>query len=122
MWAAAARRILVLLGVSLGLTAAVSVALGLILGSSVARSASLGFYLVGSFLLVAGFFLGNRGSVRLRGQAGDEGMWGLSRRAGVRMATPDERRDALANTAIFVSLGLVLIVAGVLTDPRYSLY
>ena len=122
MWAAAARRFLTLLGVTAAVVAAASALLGLLLGTSGWRSVSVGFYLVGSFLLVAGFFMGNRGPTRLRGEPGEEGVWGLGRKKGVRMATADERREALANTAIFVTLGVALIVVGVLADSRYDLY
>jgi hypothetical protein len=122
MWAAAARRFLTLLGATVGVVAAGSVLVGVVLGTSVWRSVSVGFYLVGSFLLVAGFFMGNRGPTRLRGEPGEEGVWGLGRKKGVRMATADERREALANTAIFVTLGVALIVVGVVADSRYDLY
>jgi hypothetical protein len=122
MWAAAARRFLTLLGARVGVVAAGSVLVGVVLGTSVWRSVSVGFYLVGSFLLVAGFFMGNRGPTRLRGEPGEEGVWGLGRKKGVRMATADERREALANTAIFVTLGVALIVVGVVADSRYDLY
>jgi hypothetical protein len=122
MWAAAARRFLTLLGATVGVVAAGSVLVGVVLGTSVWRSVSVGFYLVGSFLLVAGFFMGNRGPTRLRGEPGEEGVWGLGRKQGVRMATADERREAIANTAIFVTLGIALIVVGVIADSRYDLY
>lgn len=122
MWAGAARRLAILFGAALGVVAAGSLVLGLLLGSSAGRALSLGFYAAGSFFLVVAFFVGNRGPIRLRGQPGDEGPWGLGRKGGVRLATPDERRESIANTAIFVSLGLVLIVAGVVADPRNSLY
>jgi hypothetical protein len=122
MWSAATRRFLTLLGATAGVVAAGSALIGLVLGTSVWRSVSVGFYLVGSFLLVAGFFMGNRGPTRLRGEPGEEGVWGLGRKKGVRMATADERREALANTAIFVTLGIALIVVGVVADSRYDLY
>jgi hypothetical protein len=122
VWAAAARRFLILLGAVAGVVAAASLGLGLALGTSLTRAVSVGFYLVGAFLLVAGFFMGNRGPARLRGEPGDEGPWGLGRKHGVRLATSEERQEALANTAIFVTLGLALIVAGVLADSRYDLY
>jgi hypothetical protein len=122
VWAGAARRIAKLVGVSVAVIVVVSIVLGLGLGSSIGRAVSLGFYLVGTFLLVTGFFMGIRGPIRLRGEPGEEGPWGLGRRRGVRMATPDERRDSSASTAIFVSLGFVLIVFGVLADSRFSLY
>ena len=54
----AARRLALLLaGVAVG-TAAVSLVVGPSPGRR-QRSVSLGYYLVGSFLLVAGFFIGN---------------------------------------------------------------
>jgi hypothetical protein len=122
MWAAAARRFLILLGATIGVVVAGSAVLGLALGTSVLRAISVGLYLMGAFLLVAGFFMGNRGPARLRGEPGDEGPWGLGRKKGVRLATAEERREALANTAIFVTLGLALIVVGVIADSRYDLY
>lgn len=122
MWAAAARRFLLLLGGTAGIVAVGSILVGLLFDSSLSRSLSVGFYVVGAFLLVAGFFMGNRGPARLRGEPGEEGPWGLGRRRGVRMATPEERRDSIANTAIFVTLGLALIIVGVIADSRYDLY
>jgi hypothetical protein len=122
VWAAAARRFLLLLGGTAGFVAVGSILVGLLFDSSLSRSLSVGFYVVGAFLLVAGFFMGNRGPARLRGEPGEEGPWGLGRRRGVRMATPEERRDSIANTAIFVTLGLALIIVGVIADSRYDLY
>src|SRR5919201_1606351 len=58
------RRLLVLIVVVAGVTALCALALGLLTGASASRSLSIGFYLVGSFWLVAGFFVGNRGPVR----------------------------------------------------------
>jgi hypothetical protein len=122
VWAAAARRLGILLGATIGGVAVASALAALALGASVWRSVSVGFYLVGSFLLVAGFFMANRGPTRLRGEPGEEGVWGLGRRRGVRMATAEERRDALANTAVFVTVGLTLILVGVIADSRYDIY
>jgi hypothetical protein len=118
---AAARRFLVLLGVIAIGVVAVSLLLGLALGSSAQRAVSLGFYLVGSFLLVAGFFLGNRGPTRLKGEPGAEGPWGMGTRRRVRWATADEREAAINDSAILVALGLALILVGVAADNRYSL-
>jgi hypothetical protein len=42
-----------------GVTAAGSALIGLMIGASIERSLVLGFYLVGCFLMVAGFFAGN---------------------------------------------------------------
>jgi len=119
--AAAARRFIVLFA---GATAAVvvgSALLGLAFGSSLQRAISLGFYLVGSFMLVAGFFMGNRGPARLRGEPGSEGPWGFGSRKSLRWATAEEREDSLNSSAVFVALGLALIILGVAADNRYSL-
>jgi hypothetical protein len=48
-------------------TVACSLAIGLATGSSISRALSIGFYLIGSFLLISGFFVGNRGPVRTKG-------------------------------------------------------
>lgn len=122
MLRAAGRRFLsLLLPFAIG-TVVVSIALGVALGSSVARSISLGFYLVGSFVLVSGFFMGNRGPARLKGPVGDEGPWGISPRRRLRWASAEEREAALADSAVFVAIGFVLILVGVAADTRYTLF
>lgn len=121
MWRAATRRFLVLLAAAIGVVGLASLVLGLVFGSGIQRAVSLGFYLVGSFLLVAGFFMGNRGPARLKGPPGEEGPWGISTKRKLRWATPEEREEALASSAVFVTIGLALIVAGVAFDNRYDL-
>jgi hypothetical protein len=122
MLVAALRRFVSLLVLGSALTAGVSLALGAAFGSSAARALSLGFYLVGAFLLVAGFFMGNRGPVRLKGRPGAEGPWGFGRDRRVRWATPEEREEAINLSAVFVVLGFALILIGVAADSRYSLF
>jgi hypothetical protein len=123
---AAARRFALLLSATAAATSALSLVVGLLLGSTVSRSVSVGLYLVGCFLLVAGFFVGNRGPARLRG-AEDEGgavggMFGVGiGRRRLRWATVEEREEAISNSAIFVVLGLALILLGVLADTRVKL-
>jgi hypothetical protein len=39
----------------------------------------------------------------------------------MRHATLEEREDSLNNSAVFVALGLALIILGVLADTRYRL-
>jgi hypothetical protein len=126
MWLAAARRFALLLGAVAAGTALVSLLLGVALGSAADRAVSVGFYLVGSFLLVAGFFVGNRGPARLRGVEDEGGavggMFGIPMgRRRLRWATPEEREEALANSAVFVSIGFALIVLGILADSRVRL-
>jgi hypothetical protein len=98
---------------------------GLLAGATMSRAISLGFYLVGSFLLVGGFFVGNRGPVRLKKDDPEGAMpiLGLPLLGGrsVRWATPDEREEAISMSAVLVTLGLVLILIGVAADTRVSL-
>jgi hypothetical protein len=115
--ASAARRFGILLGALVGGTAAFALLLGLALGSSVSRSLSLGWYIIGSLLLVGGFFVGNRGPSRPEG----EGWNTFSLRRWVRWATPDEQRESLSLSAVLVVLGFVLIALGMLADTRYKL-
>jgi hypothetical protein len=101
-----------------GTTAAVAALLALLIGAPVSRAVSLGFYGVGSFLVVIGFFIGNRGPIRARG---DEtallGMFPMRRR----WADADEHAGTINDSALFVSLGFVLIVIGIAVDTRYEL-
>ncbi len=123
MLAGALRRFAGLLLVLAAATIVCSLALGLALGSTASRSLSIGFYLIGSFLLISGFFVGNRGPVRPKG--GDAGipMFGpLMRHRMLRWATPEEREESLSISAVFVALGVVLILFGVVADTRYNLY
>jgi hypothetical protein len=115
---AALRRLLVLIVVIAGVTAICALVLGLLAGSSVSRSLSIGFYVVGSFWLVAGFFIGNRGPVRLKSDIGAP----LFGSRFVRWATPEEREETINMSAVYVLLGFVLILFGFLADTRYSLF
>jgi hypothetical protein len=117
MWVAAGRRFLGLLLLASALTLIVSLAIGLPLGAGFSRTVSVGFYCVGAFLLIAGFFVGNRGPVRLKR---DVGVPMLGSRY-MRWATPEEREETINLSAIFVVLGFVLILVGVLADTRYDL-
>jgi hypothetical protein len=115
--AAAARRLGLLLGALAAGTAVFALLVGLAFGSSVSRSLSLGWYIVGSMLLISGFFVGNRGPARPEG----EGWSVFSVTRWVRWATPDEQRETLSLSAVLVVLGIVLIALGVLADTRYKL-
>jgi hypothetical protein len=117
VWGAALRRLVSLLAIAGGITLLLSLAFGVLLGESVSRAVSVGFYLVGSFLTIAGFFVGNRGPVRLKR---DVGVPLLGSRI-VRWATPEEREESINTSAIYVALGFIMIFIGVLADTRYSL-
>src|SRR2546423_5691674 len=113
---AAARRFGILLAALVGGTGALALLLGLAFGSSVSRALSLGWYIVGSILLISGFFVRNRGPARPQG----EGWNVFSLRRWVPWATPEEQRETLSLSAVLVLLGFVLIALGVLADTRYK--
>jgi hypothetical protein len=113
---AAARRFLILtLGAS-ALVTACSLAVAGIGGYSLNRSIAVGFEGFGCFLLVAGFFVGNRGPVRAR----RESVPFFGPRF-LRWASPEEHRSTISESAIFVTLGLLLLVIGIVIDSRYNL-
>jgi hypothetical protein len=113
--AAAIRRLVVLFAVLAVLITVGSSALGLLFETPQQRAISLGFTVIGSFLLVMGFFVGSRGPVRLMRR--DRGSL-----KGARLARPEERAEAINVSALFVGVGFVLVVIGIALDPRYSLY
>ena len=116
MWIAAARRFFTILGVLVAAIFLCSVSIGLIIGSSLNRSIAVGFEAFGCLLLVFGFFVGNRGPVRTKGEASPF----LGPRF-LRWATPEEHQSTIAESAIFIVLGLLLILIGLAIDSRYHL-
>jgi hypothetical protein len=118
MIVAALRRFSLLLVVTAVGTALVALLLGIASGAGVSRSVSLGWYLVGSLLLVGGFFVGNRGATRPKG----EGWFPFSTQRWVRWAGAEEQQESISLSAILVVLGFVLILLGVFADTRYSLF
>jgi hypothetical protein len=117
MLVAAARRFVLLLLIVGGGAIVVGLAFGLLLGTSANRAMSLGLYLTGSFLLVGGFLVGNRGPMRRVG----EGIGTMSFGRGVRRASPDEMRESVNMTVLFVTLGFILLMLAVAIDSRYRL-
>jgi uncharacterized membrane protein len=116
VWLAAARRFLVLFGAIAGAIFLCAVSLGLILAVSLNRAIALGFEVFGCLLLVFGFFVGNRGPVRTKGDATP--FFGPRF---LRWATPEEHQSTIAESAIFIVLGILLIVIGLAVDARYRL-
>jgi MFS family permease len=114
--AAAARRFAILITVLVVGTAVLATGIGLLFGAGISRSVSLGWYIVGSILLILGFFVGNRGPARHKGE-GPMTPFSLTR--WVRWATPEEQRESLSLSAIFIILGFVIIVLGAIVDSRY---
>ena len=114
MLLAAIRRLVILFLVLGATTTAVSALLGLLFDTPQARAISLGFTVVGSFMLVMGFFVGSRGPVRLVRR--DRGSL-----KGARLALPEETGRGHQVSAFFVAVGFVLVVIGIVIDPRYRL-
>ena len=122
MLAAIRRLVLLVLGCS-AVIVAVSALFGALIGASLDRAISLGFYGLGCFLMVSGFFVGNRGPARLKSEATGWSMLpipGFGDRR-LRWASLDEQNETINNSAIFISLGLILLLIGVLVDSRLSL-
>ena len=113
------RRFAVLVAVAVAVTAVVSGLVAVLSGQPVRRSVTVGLYLVGSVFVMLGFFAGNRPPVRADGeQAGLFG--GLIPRGSARWMTASERRDQISTSALFLTLGLTMLGAGVLVDRRHT--
>jgi hypothetical protein len=120
---AAIRRLVILVVVCSAVTVLASVALGLLAGASLDRAVSLGFYGLGCFLMVSGFFVGNRGPARVKSETAGSTMLpipGIGNRR-LRWATLDEQNETINNSAVFIILGLVLVLIGVVVDSHHSL-
>jgi hypothetical protein len=112
------RRFVVVLGGLAALTAAGALALTALAGWDTNRALAVAFDVVGMFFLVAGFFVGNRGPVRLKGQASVPFVGERK----VRWATLNEREDAISDSAVFVAVGFAMILIGIVIDSRYHLF
>src|SRR5215208_1115835 len=92
---AALRRLVLLVALASAVTTVVSVLLGLLVGATLDRAVSLGFYGLGCFLMVAGFFVGNRGPTRVSSETAAPSALPLpgigSRR--MRWATAEEQNE-----------------------------
>jgi hypothetical protein len=106
----------VLLAATAAVIALCSLAIGMLGGFSLNRAIATGFEAFGSLLLLLGFFVGNRGPVRSKVDA----VPFIGPRF-LRWATPEEHTSTIAESAIFIVLGLVLILIGLAIDDRYRL-
>jgi hypothetical protein len=102
-----------------GATVLLALLFGALAGASVQRSIAIGFYLIGCLLLIFGFFVGNRGP--LRHDRKDDEKPSLLPRA-VRKATPDERRESVSVSVLFIVIGLGLILLGAVSDSAHKLF
>jgi hypothetical protein len=113
------KRLAGLVAVTAAGTVVASGVLGVLLGVSIGRAVTVGLYLIGCLCLVLGFFYGNRPPVRVDGDGTPGGLGGLVRQGPARWSSPEERRDEIATSAVFVALGFALIVIGALVDGRH---
>ena len=119
------RRLFLLIFGAAALTAVGSIVIAELVGASLGRSLTVGFYLVGCFLMLSGFFVGNRGPARVKSESDTRsspmGML-LGGGRNLRWATLGEQNDTINNSAVYIALGLVMIAIGVLFDSRHSLF
>jgi hypothetical protein len=116
---AAARRFALLLLAASVVTGGISLVLGALAGSRLDRAVSVGFYLGGSFVLVAAFFVGNRGPVRVVGDGSHLPIWG---RRAVRRASREEQHESINLSAVLIAIGLAMVAIGVIVDGRNDLF
>lgn len=123
MLLAALRRLVLLALGAVALTVILSLFFGLLAGGSLNRALVLGFYLTGCFLLICGFFVGNRGPTRVKSEAPGPVVvpfMGIGSRS-LRWASLHEQNETINNSAVFIGLGLVLVVLGIVLDTQQSL-
>ena len=119
MWVAALRRLTGLFVLASAVALLGAFVFGVAVGADARRAISVSFYAIGSFLLIAGFFVGNRGPVRIRGE-GERGAFLFFGSRFVRWASPAEREENINLSAIFFVLGFLLILVGIAADNRYE--
>jgi len=115
---AALRRFAIMLAVAIGGAGLLGLGIAAISTQAVLRGLAIGFYLGGVGLCALAFLLGSRPPVRGRGDGGFVG-FGRWVGGGVRWATRDEHVDAINLPALFVMIGVCLIVIGVAVDSRH---
>ena len=114
MWRAAFRRFATVVGMLVGVTVLVSLGFGLVAGASPLRSISLGLVLIGCVVVLIGFITGNRGPLRIERSVTTDAVR-------TRVAGRNERDESINTSALFVGVGLLLLIVGIALDPRYSL-
>jgi hypothetical protein len=110
---AALPRILAVLAIVLGGTAAVAATLGALAGKNIAHSLATGYYVVGAAVLVGSFVMGSRGPWRsdVMAQEPELAAYRTRTRRRRRRATDEERAESKRS-----SVGL-FVLGGALLDP-----
>src|SRR5947207_12929833 len=117
MLLAALGRLAGLLALAVSVAAAGSLALGALAGVSLTRALSLGFYAAGSLLMLTGFFVGNRGPVRMRSES-PGASFPLAQFGNRRLgwATRAEQQETMGYSAVFIVIGFLLLLIGLAFD------
>lgn len=112
------RRLAAMTAVSVGGACLLGLAIAAVAGDDLRRGLAIGFYVGGACLTALAFLVGSRPPVRSRGE---EGFVGLGRwiGTGVRWADREEHEQAINLPAVFLTLGIVLILLGVGVDDRH---
>lgn len=97
---------------------------GALLHEGARRGIAIGLYLTGSFFAGCGVLMATRPPVRSRSTTGGLGgamssLGGLFSPGGVRFATRDEHHEAMNVPAVFISVGVILVVIGAFVDVRH---
>ena len=118
------RRLFLLIAGCVAVTALGSVIVGALVGASLDRALTIGFYLGGCFLMLAGFFVGNRGPARVKSEGQHTGGMLLPFGGGrnLRWASLGEQNETINTSAVYISLGLILVAIGIALDSRHSLF
>jgi hypothetical protein len=120
---AALRRLVLLVLLLVGGTAAGSLLLGALLGASLERALVLGFYVMGCVLMLGGFFTGNRGPARVESEAaGPMSPFAPFGPRKMRWASLAELEETINYSAVVTGLGFLLVVIGALIDARHSIF
>ena len=121
MWLGALRRFAIALVIVVAGGALVGLLTGAVIKQGLRRDLAVGFYLSGTGLLALALLLGTRPPVKFKegtgGSAVPSGLFDL----GVRWASREEQNEALNVPALFVTLGVCLIVLGAVCDPSRKL-
>jgi hypothetical protein len=99
--------------------AVLSLVAGVLFGASPRLAVTVGLYAAGSFVLLGGFFIGNRGPVR--GAATTLLVAPTANLYRRRWATAREQEEAINLSALFVVYGLALIALAIVIDSDSDL-
>lgn len=117
-------RILAVLAIVLGGTAAVAATLGALAGKNIAHSLATGYYVVGAAVLVGSFVMGSRGPWRsdVMGQEPELAAYRTRTKRRRRRATSEERAESKRSSVGLFVLGVALVLLGALVDPSRSAF